>query len=234
MNKKTVVLIPTLNPNELFIKYCKDLSKIKNIDIVVVNDGSKDDLKYIFDKLNNIKNCVVLTHPINLGKGSALKTGFKYFLSKYTKEDTNGIITADSDGQHDINDIIKISMELNNTSSIVLGVRDFNKENVPFRSRYGNKITTMLIKLLYGKKINDTQTGLRGLSFDYISDCLNISGERFEYEINMLIDAIKSKVEIKEVNIKTIYINNNNESHFNPIKDSFKIYKVIFKSYFNK
>jgi len=234
MEKRIVVLIPSLNPNEYLIKYIENLIKSNNnIDIVIIDDGSKDELKYIFKKLDKIKRCTVLTHAVNLGKGRALKTGFNYFINNYKKNDVIGLITADSDGQHDIEDILKINKKLSNLNkeSLILGTRNFNENNVPIKSKTGNKITTFVFKLLYGKKINDTQTGLRGLTYDLVKKCITIKGERFEYEINMLIEVVRDNVDIIELPIKTIYFNNNSETHFNPIKDSIKIYSVMLSSF---
>ena len=231
--KKIVVLIPSLNPNEDFYDYSKKLLDNKNIDLIVVDDGSRDDLKYIFDKISRLKNTHVITHKTNKGKGAALKTGFKYYLDNY--KDTNGIITADSDGQHTIKDIIDIGNELNeyNDKTLILGTRNFNLKQVPFKSRNGNKITTFFFKKLYGKKINDTQTGLRGLTNDFVKDSVKYTGEKFDYEIVMLIEAVLNKINIIEHPIETVYFNNNSETHFNPFKDSYKIYKIMF-NYKNK
>ena len=235
MKKKTVILIPSLNPNEILLDYVKELiSTSKSVDVIVVNDGSKESLKYIFDKLEKLDRCVVLTHAINLGKGRALKNGFNYFINNYSFDEVNGIITADSDGQHSVKDVLKIAEELNaaKEETLVLGTRDFNLEHVPFKSRKGNKITTFVFKLLYGKKINDTQTGLRGLTYNFVKDCIALDGERFEYEINMLIESVKKKIKITEPTIETIYFDNNSETHFRPVMDSLKIYSVMFKKFF--
>ena len=235
MKKKTVVLIPALNPDIELVKYVKKLvNSSNNIEVIVVNDGSREELRTIFNDIEKIKRCEVLTHAVNLGKGRALKNGFNYFINTYSKEEVNGIITADSDGQHAIEDILKIADDLNSVKreTLVLGTRDFNLEHVPFKSRKGNKITTIVFKLLYGKKINDTQTGLRGLTYDFVKDCISLDGERFEYEINMLIEAVKRKINILEPTIETIYFDNNSETHFRPVMDSLKIYNVMFKKFF--
>ena len=133
-----------------------------------------------------------------------------------------------------VKDVFNVSKELEKIKGegMVLGSRNFNLDNVPPKSRFGNKTTTLVFKLLYGKKIDDTQTGLRGLTYDFAKECININGERFEYEINMLIKAVRDKIDIREVEIETVYFDNNSETHFNPIKDSIKIYKVMFKEFF--
>lgn len=226
---KIIPIIPSLNPDNKTIKYVEDLIKLGFKKIIVVNDGSSSEYDRYFESLSKNKECVILKHNINYGKGKALKTAFKYYLDNFN--DYTGIVTVDSDGQHSLDDTLRIAKELKkNNDCLILGTRDFNKRNVPFKSKYGNKITTFVFKLLYGKKINDTQTGLRGISNDLISKIVNIPGDRFEYEINMLIFAVKNKINIIEIPIKTIYKNKNNGSHFKPFKDAIKIYKCILKS----
>lgn len=223
-----VVLIPSLNPDNKLIKYIKELIKIGFKKIIIVNDGS--DIKYnkYFNEVEKIKECILLKHDINYGKGRALKTGFDYYLKNFS--DFNGIVTADSDGQHLPIDTLEVAHYLIKNKGLILGARNFNKKEVPFKSKYGNKITTFVFEKLYKFKINDTQTGLRGISNDFINQITNLEGDRFEYEINMLIKAVKSNIQITEVPIKTIYIENNKSSHFNPIKDAFKIYSLLFKA----
>src|SRR6478752_7355107 len=106
------VIIPALNPTESLIEYVKTLANDVQ-QIIVINDGSKQELADIFTELTNISRCTVLTHEINKGKGRALKTAFQYFLTDHSE--LNGVITADADGQHSIPDVIKLAEELSNT-----------------------------------------------------------------------------------------------------------------------
>ena len=224
----SVVLIPSLNPNEQLLKLVRDLKELNIDKIVVVNDGSDALCRPIFDKLKNEYNCTVINHEKNEGKGTALKTGF----SAISKMGFNiaGYVTADADGQHSPPDIARISETLcKNPSSLVLGVRDFNKKNVPFKSKYGNKITSMIFLLVSGCRCSDTQTGLRGIPADMTDELLKIKGSRFEYETNMLIQLAKNKINFLEVPIETIYNDDNRESHFRPFKDSMIIYGQILK-----
>lgn len=230
---KIIPLIPAYEPDEKLIEYINGLINVGFEKIIIINDGSSEKCNSIFEELRNIDKCIVLNHDVNKGKGRALKTGFLYYKENFEK-DYNGIVTADSDGQHSVKDTKKIAEIVNenkNIRSLILGVRDFSKKDVPSRSRFGNNITKIIFKLLYGKKISDTQTGLRGFTNSYIEDCIEISGERYEYETNMLINATINKVEIIENIIDTIYIEENKSSHFNPIKDSFKIYKLLFMNF---
>ena len=166
-----------------------------------------------------------------MGKGKALKDAMSYYLYRYYT--SNGIITVDSDGQHIVPDVDKVAEAMSaNPDSLILGARDFNSDNVPSKSRFGNKCTIVALKLFIGGNISDTQTGLRGIPNKLIERYSTLRGDRFEYETVMLIDAIHEHEDIKEVPIRTVYINNNSETHFNPIKDSVRIYRVILGTFF--
>lgn len=223
---RVIVLIPSLDPDDMMGKYVQGLVQVGFERIVLVNDGSKaENLKY-FTEVEGAK-VTVLKHAVNQGKGRALKTGFHYVLNNYTAKEIDGVVTADADGQHSVEDTVKVALQLTDDKSFVLGTRDFNEEQVPFKSRNGNKITTNIFQLFFGKRVNDTQTGLRGIPYEFLAKCLTLKGERFEYEINMLIDAVRSKLPIKEVMIQTIYFDSNRATHFSAVKDSFRIYSVI-------
>lgn len=219
------IIIPALNPPEGLIEYVKALLENCIPQIIIVNDGSKKELTYIFNELSQLKGCTVLTHEKNKGKGRALKTAFHYFLDEHNE--LRGVITADADGQHSILDVLKIAKELGNTDNLILGVRDFRGSNVPARSYIGNRITSFLYQLFYGTKLRDTQTGLRGIPKEIVSQIVNLKGERYEYEINMLIFARKIGVEIDEIPIQTLYFNNNSGSHYNSIKDSLRVFSKL-------
>lgn len=226
---KVVILIPSLEPDDMMCRYVKELSEAGFEKIVLVNDGSSKEYDRYFQEASNA--ACLLKHAVNQGKGRALKTGFHYVLNTYSKQEIVGVVTADADGQHSVEDTVKVAVKLLKENSFVLGTRNFNEPQVPFKSRNGNKITTGVFRLLYGKLINDTQTGLRGIPYDYLEDCLKLPGERFEYEIHMLIDAVQKKIPITEVLIKTIYFNSNRATHFSAVKDSVRIYHVIFANF---
>lgn len=148
------------------------------------------------------------------------------------KDDFVGIITADCDGQHLIKDINKLYNEMQNTDkALFLGTRNFSEDKIPPKSKFGNRVTSNIFKLLYGTRISDTQTGLRGISSSLIEAFSNVSGERYEYETNMLIEAILRRIQIVEVPIETVYIDNNSNTHFRPIHDSLLIYWKILNSF---
>ncbi|WP_414838658.1 GtrA family protein [Carnobacterium sp. TMP28] len=232
--KNTLVLIPALNPTGSLISYVDELIK-ENFDLIlVINDGSSDKYQSIFIELTKRKEVTVHRHIVNLGKGRALKNGFNYFMNLVEEADFSGVITVDSDGQHSVEDVIRIREVLTTTShSLILGSRNFDQSTVPFKSKFGNKLTSKVFQLLYGIRLMDTQTGLRALTTDCVASFIPLAGERFEYETNMLIEAAHAKIPIQEIEIETIYMNDNSETHFDPINDSLKIYGALFKTFFN-
>lgn len=222
------ILIPAYNPDHKLVDLVNQMIREKFKRIIIVNDGSKPECMEIFNSLAHFKECTILKHAVNLGKGRTLKTAFNYFLNNH--EDTVGLVTVDADGQHKIDDIKKVAAKLDqHPDRLILGVRDFSAENIPFRSRFGNVMTRRVFRLACGIKISDTQTGLRGLPIDFLKDIMNVNGERFEYEMNMLIESKQQNVAIEEVEIQTVYIEENKSSHFNPVIDSLKIYSVFLK-----
>ena len=228
------LIIPVYNPDEeLFIKFLEQaIHKFSNI--IIVNDGSKQECDSIFEKIESHYNKKVkmLKHSVNLGKGRALKTAFNCYLNEFNN--CVGIVQADCDGQHDIEDVVNCAKALKeNQDKLVIGVRDFSSKEVPSRSRFGNNITRVVFKLFIGISIKDTQTGLRAIGNDLIRKFISTSGERYEYETNMLIDCKEENIAIEEVPIKTIYIDKNQTSKFNPIKDSLAIYKLFGKYIFS-
>lgn len=220
---KRVALIPSYEPDNYLIKVVKDV-KNSDFDVVVVNDGSGKKYNSLFKECE--KYSKVISYEQNMGKGYALKKGLKYIKENY-KECI--IVTVDSDGQHTASDAIKVCKEVEKRkNTIVLGKR-IRDENVPLRSRLGNSITRFIFKLVSKKDIYDTQTGLRAFRSNLIDYMLNIKKDRFEYEMNVLLNCNDNNIDIIEVPIKTIYINKNESSHFDTVKDSFRIYREIIK-----
>lgn len=230
MQNKAMIVIPSLEPDDKLLQYINELLENGLNNILVIDDGSGSNYKSIFNAIKE-KGICVLTHEVNQGKGQALKTAFAH-IKKHC-DDITTIVTADSDGQHTVKDVQKvIEAATQNLDALVLGSRNFDLPHVPFKSRKGNKITSRVYQLFYGQYISDTQTGLRGFNRQYLDDMLAVAGERFEYEMNMLIFFSKRKRTMLPVEIETVYENNNSGTHFHPIKDSIKIYKVIFPGIF--
>lgn len=226
------VIIPAYEPDEKLIALIQKLRENHIENIVLVDDGSGEAYQDIFREAEECFGSRVLRHAVNLGKGRALKTGFNFCLLNFGEE--AGCVTADSDGQHSPECIMRCMKSLEEApDTFFLGCRNFDEENVPFRSGFGNKCTRRLLRYLTGIQISDTQTGLRAIPVSFMRLLLSVHGERFEFETNMLIEAKKNEIPIKEVAIRTIYIEENRTSHFHAIKDSARIYLIFGKFLFS-
>jgi len=225
--KKVIPIIPSLDPDDKLINVINDLIDNGFNKIILINDGTKD--KTIFNELSKKDEVILLTHEVNRGKGAALKTSFSYYKD-HLMNDYRGVICLDSDGQHLVSDAIKVSNEMVKLDRFTLGTRLFNTYETPLRNKTGNRITSRVFKWFFKVYLKDTQTGLRAIPNRLIDLHLNTKVERFEYEMNALIDLVRAKEKINEVDIKTVYLENSNKkSHFKPFKDSWRIYKLMFK-----
>ena len=220
------IIIPAYEPTIVLCELCQNLSLMTGGAIIVVNDGSSTEYDPIFEKVEE-KGCIVIRHAVNCGKGRGIKTAFHYVLNHYPE--AIGTVTVDADGQHKPTDIIKVINALReNHDSLILGVRNFDNANIPWKSKLGNKLTKAVSSYLCGVNVSDTQTGLRGIPRGFMQQLINVSGERFEFETNMLIEAKKMNVNIIEVSIETIYDSkDNHKTHFDPINDSIRIYRIF-------
>ena len=226
------VIIPSYEPDGKLPALLQELSDGGFENIIIVDDGSGEAYKSIFDEADSFSSVTLLHHAVNMGKGRALKTAFDYVLCHFP--DAIGAITADSDGQHSPECITACAEALiANPEALIMGCRNFDGDDVPARSEFGNKLTRRVMKYLAGVSVSDTQTGLRGISASFMKSLLTLKGERFEFETNMLMETKKLGIQIIEVPIKTIYIEDNRTSHFNPIKDSIRIYMTFGKFLFS-
>lgn len=229
-NKEYGFVIPAYNPDKNLVEVVKTIENQNIGKIFIIDDGSNKSTQYVFQKLKQnitVKNIIFLKHSINLGKGAALKTVFNHILVNFPN--IEGVVTIDSDGQHSIEDCLRVLKELEeNDNAFVLGYRTFSKD-IPLKSYVGNNISKFIYKLVLGRGFKDTQTGLRGLHKSFMKQCLTIKSNRFEFETEQLAIAVNSNINIIEIPIETIYIENNKATSFRPLVDSFKIYFVLFR-----
>lgn len=220
------VLIPAYKPDDRMIGLIKALISIGFSHILVVNDGSGQEYNIYFNEAEDL-GCKVLVHAINMGKGRALKTGFNAIL--LCENIDAGVITADADGQHLPEDIVRIAMAMEeHPDELVLGIREFTG-NMPFKNRIGNTITRGIFALVNGNGIMDTQTGLRGIPGKFIPLFLSLKGERYEYEMNMILEARPHNIHMVQVPIIAVYIEGNKSSHYRPLLDSARIFALIIR-----
>ena len=218
-----IVVIPAYEPDEKLLRVVAELKRDTDYAIVVVNDGSSEAAEPVFAALP--EGVTLLRHAQNRGKGRALKTAYEYIAAHFPQSD--GIVTVDADGQHLPADVVRVSEDWEaHPETLVLGSRRFTG-TVPWRSRAGNAITRVVFRLSTGVSVYDTQTGLRAFAVSRIPMMLEMRGERYEYEINVLLYATRQHMPIHEVTIETVYIADNASSHFHPMRDSWRIYKMI-------
>ena len=228
---KITVVLPSLDPDEKLTAVIDGLLEYGFSDIILVNDGSKqENLHYFTDAAAAHPEIHLLHHEVNRGKGAALKTAFRYFLDN--RPEGAGVVTVDGDNQHHPADTRACCERMLETGHCVLGCRDFSQEDVPARSRFGNRTTSMVFKIFVGMTISDTQTGLRALPRSAVETLVNVAGDRFEYETNMLLAFKDNAIPFEEVKIRTVYIEENKSSHFRTFTDSWRIYKLILAHFF--
>lgn len=227
---KISVVLPSLDPDDTLLAVVDGLLDHGFDDIILINDGSKPENLHYFDEAAQHPQVQLLHHPNNLGKGAALKTAFRWFLEN--RPDRCGVVTVDGDNQHHPADTKACALNMLEQDRITLGVRDFSQKDVPARSRMGNRITSLVFKIFVGMTIADTQTGLRALPRSVLRTLTDISGDRFEYETNMLLAMKQHGMAFDQVKIRTVYIEENKSSHFRAVRDSFRIYKLIFAHFF--
>lgn len=224
---RAAIVIPAYEPTPALVDLVADLSRDGDRAIIAVDDGSSPASWATFEKIGSLPNVVVLTHAVNRGKGHALKTAFNHFLLN-APADSPGVVTADADGQHLPADIRRVAGRLEQSPDVlVLGGRRF-EGSVPFRSRFGNTMSRGVVRLLLGRPIHDTQTGLRGIPRGFLPELVQTEGGHYEFELEMLVQATKRRMTIEEIPIETVY-GGEGQSHFNPLRDSLRIYFVFLR-----
>ena len=223
-----VVIIPSLDPTNRLLHVVGDLQRVGFSRIIVVNDGSDAGHEHVFDVLAQ-RGIAVASHPVNLGKGSAIKTGI--LQARVLYPDAPSVVTCDGDGQHTAYDVRNVCLaSRKNAGSLVLGIRDFSSAGVPKRSLIGNSICARLFAWETGIDCPDTQTGLRCIPAEMLPLALSVKGARFDYEMNFLLQAASRGVGIRQVPISTIYENNNASTHFRTVADSLLVAQGVART----
>lgn len=225
------VVLPSLDPDDKLIAVVDGLLSVGFTDIILVNDGSKpENLHYFLDLAALHPEIHLIHHEVNKGKGAALKNAFQYFLDN--RPQGLGVVTVDGDNQHHPEDTLACCKHLLETGRTTLGCRDFSLEHVPPRSRFGNRVTSAIFRIFVGMVLSDTQTGLRAIPRNVLEQLMDVAGDRFEYETNMLLAFKEKGIPFDEVKIRTVYIEENKSSHFRVLHDSWRIYKLILAHFF--
>jgi glycosyltransferase involved in cell wall biosynthesis len=222
-----ILLIPAYRPNDALTAVVKAIPVSSIPSIFVVDDGSGPEYRGVFERLAAFPNVTILRHAVNLGKGAALKTGINFILCAH--DNVSGIITVDADGQHAPEDILNVCARFKQSpDTMVLGVRSF-RQQVPLRSRFGNQVTQLVLRVVLGQDLADTQTGLRAIPRALAVRLLKVAASGYEFELEMLIAAKHLGTHVIQQPIRTIYEPGNPTSHFQPLRDSMRIYFVLLR-----
>ena len=220
-----IVLVPVYQPGDPLLGFVTELrAAAPDTPVVIVDDGSAPATARVLAAVADL-GCTVLRHQVNRGKGAALKTGFRHIAEAYPGQD---VVCADADGQHGVSDVLRVAGHVRDTDHLVLGVRRFAR-GVPLRSRVGNTVTQTLFRAVTGRGVQDTQTGLRAYPADQLGWLQTVPGERFEYEMNVLLAASRAGHPMDEVTIATTYLDDNASSHFSPVVDATRIYWPLLR-----
>ena len=220
------ILIPAFNEGK-YIKNVLSECLLYKLDLIIIDDGSTDNTIEIIEKFPKPvgPKIILIRHQLNKGKGEALKTGFNFAA----KNNYSGVITLDGDGQHKVSEIEDfIRMAENENPDVIVGSRFKNTKGMPFIRLATNFVTSWLISAIAGKKIDDVQSGFRYVSLRALKN-INLETKNFDTEPEMLLKASWLNYIIKNIPISTIY-HKDFVSHVNPIKDTIKFFKLVFRS----
>jgi glycosyltransferase involved in cell wall biosynthesis len=223
--KPMIALAPVYQPGQRLLSFVTDLrDAAPGIRVVVVDDGSGPSCAPVLDAARDV-GCTLLRHDTNRGKGVALKTGFRHVAQVHPG---HPVVCADADGQHSVADVLRVADQVQVTDRMVLGVRKFEGA-VPLRSRFGNTLTRLLFRAATGRTVQDTQTGLRAYPAALLDWLQSVPGERFEYEMNILLHAARAGHPIDQTVIATTYGRDAAPSHFDSWTDSARVYGALLQ-----
>ena len=220
------VLVPAYCPGGALAQVVADLRAARpDWAVLVVDDGSGAGYADRFAQVRAV-GAEVLTLPGNRGKGAALKAGLTHVIGR---RPGSPVVCADADGQHALADIVAVGERLladPGARRLVLGTRTFDGP-VPLRSRVGNSVTRWLFSAAAHTRLPDTQTGLRGIPGGLLGWACTVPGDRYEYEMQVLLRAGRADIALDLLPIATIYLEGNATSHFRPLVDSVRVYAPL-------
>ncbi|KQB38823.1 DUF2062 domain-containing protein [Flavobacterium aquidurense] len=208
------VIVPTYN-NHKTLKKVLDSILAFTTNIIIVNDGSTDTTGEILKQYSELTQ---IHHPKNLGKGRALRNGFRKAIEMHFEY----AITIDSDGQHFASDIPNFIAEIQKEpNSLLIGSRNMTQENVPKKSSFGNKFSNFWFKFETGIVLEDTQSGFRLYPLRLIPK--QFYTNKFEFEIEVIVRSAWKGILVKNIPIQILYDPAERVSHFRPFKDFTRI-----------
>ena len=215
---KILLVIPAFN-EEPTLPAVVEKAKLYLPDILVIDDGSEDATSLV----SALAGAMTHRLPQNVGKGEALKTAFAYAL----EHSYDWVFTLDGDGQHDPADIQNFLPLLEN-HDLVLGDRMADSAKVPFLRRIANMTSSLVISVLSGQRIHDSQTGFRAYRTGLLRQ-IRLQSSRYDLESEVIIKASRKGFRIGHARIQTIYAGE--ISRFRNFIDSGRFIIVVFKSF---
>lgn len=227
---KVIIVIPAYNPLQFIVQFIEKLVVLQPKRIVIVNDGSNPRYISIFKKLAQFQEVHIISYEHNMGKGYAIKSALQYIVT--SEKNYSGILTVGADNQHKIEDIEKI-IETKDLFSdgLIIGVRQFRHNDLPIKNFLGNRAASILFELLFRKRLLDIQSGLRYIPKEAVVWVRKVPGQRFNFDTNMLIEAIHRKIPIYEVPIGDAKMSKNSFMYYDEILSAKLMLKQIWQSY---
>ncbi len=216
-NKEILALVPAWNEAERIGAVLEVL--VRDFPVLVVDDGSTDETAFVARQIG----CAVIEHSENQGKGVALSTGFNYALD----QGYEAVLTIDADGQHDPHEASKFVQAFRQgEGDLIIGRRDFSK--MPFIRRLGNSIGSWLLSRVLHVRIYDNQSGYR-LHTRKLLKALDLNRPGFEFEVDVVAQAVVKDLPVAWVDIRTIY-SVDKKSYFHPVKDSLLFLEMVWQA----
>jgi glycosyltransferase involved in cell wall biosynthesis len=216
--KEPIILIPANNESRNIAAVVS--AARKHLSVLVLDDGSTDDTA---DRAQSAGAEVIRQTP-NQGKGRALLTGFRYILER----DYPAVITLDGDGQHDPAEIPAfLAAWQEQPVGLIIGRRDFSR--MPLIRRLANTLGGVLFSLAVGHRIADNQSGYRLINRQLMQFMLEDDEPGFELEVDMVVLALRNKLGLAWVPIKTLYTGGS--SHIKPLPHLLNFLRVCLKAH---
>jgi len=224
-NKNTAIIIPAYNAAKYIRELVSEITRfVPQNNLIVVNDASTDNTLTLCYELN----LKTVNFKVNKGKGSALIAGFRAALKLGFKF----AVTIDADLQHKPEDIPQFwKIQNDSNADMIIGKRKFVPGKMPLHRICSNTLTSLIVSLVSGRIILDSQSGYRLYNLKYIQG-LHFISERYQFESEVIIKYARKGAKFDFVPIETIY--NGQESHISIFRDITNFVKIIIHEIFNR
>jgi glycosyltransferase involved in cell wall biosynthesis len=216
------VLVPAYNAEKLLGELLPDLlALVPSTHVCVVDDGSRDRTADVCRR-HGVR-CLV--NEVNAGKGAALKRGFAHLAGR----GAGWVLTMDADGQHAIRDIpgFIATMELYPDAGLIIGARSMRWGEMPVARIVSNRLTSLVLSLLTGRRIHDSQSGYR-LYSRRLLETVSLEYPRFEMESEVILKACRSGFDIRFVSVQTLYFETH-DSHISHFVDTVRWIRAVVR-----